>query len=112
MADLLNSFYSRDSRYSSTGGISSSRAPLQEGLLHLGEWRQNSGAVFACKNVGLFATRPAINYKQHVRLARKVGTPDESSDIDQDLAPTLVTNRIGYTSTAHPPPSTDESFLV
>ena len=110
---LLNPFHSRLSRYRSTGGISSSGAPapLRERLLHFGEWRQLRGAVFTCKNVGLFATQPAINYKQHVWLTLKVGTRDESSDMDQDLGSAFVTDRIGYTCPVHPATLTLRIFL-
>jgi len=88
----------------STGSMSSPRPQLSEGPLYFGQRRQFNSAAFSCKNIGLPAAPSAIDYKQHVRLALKVGTPDESSAIDEDLAAAFVANRIGDTSPAHPSP--------
>jgi hypothetical protein len=58
--------------------------------------------VFSCKNIGLLAALSARDYKQQVRPASKVGTPDESSGIDQDLSAAFVANRIGDIFASHP----------
>jgi hypothetical protein len=88
----------------STSGISSPRPRLSEWPLYFGQRRQSSSAAFSCKNVGLLAAPSAIDYKQQVRLALKVSTPDESSAVDEDLAAAFVANRVGYTSATHSPP--------
>jgi hypothetical protein len=75
---------------------------LSKWPLYFGQRRQSGSVLFSD---GLLAAPLAIDDKQHVRLALKVGTADESSAIDQDLAAAFVANRIGYTSSAHPPPS-------
>jgi hypothetical protein len=94
------------------GGMSSPRPRPSEGPLHFRQWRQSGRAIFSCKNISLLAALLAINYKEHVGLALKVSTPDESSAIGQDLAAAFVANRIGYTSLSHPPPSQFGSSLV
>ncbi|HLM98825.1 MAG TPA: hypothetical protein VK335_06065 [Bryobacteraceae bacterium] len=51
----------------------------------------------------MLAAPSAIDYKQQVQLALKVGTPDESSGIEQDLDAAFVADRIGDTSVTHSP---------
>jgi hypothetical protein len=60
----------------------------------------------------LLTTLSAIDDKQHFRLALKVGTPDESSGIDQDPVAAFAANRIGDTFAAHSSPSPYESCLL
>ncbi len=83
--------------------MSSPRPRLSEGSLYFGQRRQSGSAAFSCKNIGLLAAPSAIDYKQQVQLALKVGTPDESSGIEQDLDAAFVADRIGDTSVTHSP---------
>jgi hypothetical protein len=89
----------------STGSMSSPGQRLSEGPLPFGKWRQSSSAAFSCNNIGLLAAPSAIDYKQHVRLALKVSTPDESCDLDQDFPAAFVADRIIGTSPTHALPS-------
>jgi len=57
--------------------------------------------MFSCESISLLAALSAIDHKQHVWLAFKVGAPDESSGVDQDLPAAFVTNRISDTSAVH-----------